>query len=144
MKDIIRMNQLAGLITESQARKMMRVLNEDVSVSGDYNNMDFDGPEKNASVGYLTTPEGKRAVMILKKLVNSESFDMNDLSDAIEKCDFKRTNDFRAAAAKAGLSLEGLGTVDNRGNGDFEVENDNYTDKGYAIVFFSNKFEGVG
>ena len=29
MKDIIRMNQLAGLITESQARKMMAVLNED-------------------------------------------------------------------------------------------------------------------
>jgi len=28
MKDIIRMNQLAGLITESQARKMMAVLNE--------------------------------------------------------------------------------------------------------------------
>ena len=29
MKDLIRMNQLAGLITESQARKMMAVLNED-------------------------------------------------------------------------------------------------------------------
>jgi hypothetical protein len=27
MKDIIRMNQLAGLITEGQAKKMMRVLN---------------------------------------------------------------------------------------------------------------------
>jgi hypothetical protein len=29
MKEIIRMNQLAGLITEGQARKMMRVLNEE-------------------------------------------------------------------------------------------------------------------
>jgi hypothetical protein len=29
MKDIIRMNQLAGLITEGQARKMMEVLNEE-------------------------------------------------------------------------------------------------------------------
>ena len=29
MKDIIRMNQLAGIITESQARKMMEILNED-------------------------------------------------------------------------------------------------------------------
>jgi len=28
MKDIIRMNQLAGLITEGQAKKMMKVLNE--------------------------------------------------------------------------------------------------------------------
>jgi hypothetical protein len=29
MKDLIRMNQLAGVITESQARKMMQILNED-------------------------------------------------------------------------------------------------------------------
>ena len=29
MKDIIRMNQLAGIITEGQARKMMTILNED-------------------------------------------------------------------------------------------------------------------
>jgi hypothetical protein len=28
MKDIIRMNQLAGLITENQAQKMMGILNE--------------------------------------------------------------------------------------------------------------------
>jgi len=29
MKDIIRMNQLAGIITEGQAKKMMEILNED-------------------------------------------------------------------------------------------------------------------
>lgn len=32
MKDLIRMNQLAGLITENQAQKMMAVLNEDQRV----------------------------------------------------------------------------------------------------------------
>jgi hypothetical protein len=31
MKDIIRMNQLAGIITEGQARKMMEVLDEEES-----------------------------------------------------------------------------------------------------------------
>lgn len=31
MKDIIRMNQLAGIITEGQAKKMMEILNEDKS-----------------------------------------------------------------------------------------------------------------
>lgn len=31
MKDIIRMNQLAGIITEGQARKMMEILNEETS-----------------------------------------------------------------------------------------------------------------
>ena len=30
MKDIVRMNQLAGVITESQAKKIMAVLNENV------------------------------------------------------------------------------------------------------------------
>ena len=30
MKDIIRMNKLAGTITESQAKRMMDILNEDV------------------------------------------------------------------------------------------------------------------
>ena len=30
MKEIIRMNQLAGIITECQARKMMAILNEEV------------------------------------------------------------------------------------------------------------------
>jgi hypothetical protein len=32
MKDIIRMNQLAGLITENQAQKMLAVLNENYTV----------------------------------------------------------------------------------------------------------------
>jgi len=38
MKDIIRMNQLAGIITESQARKMMAVLNEAI---GDFDPTGF-------------------------------------------------------------------------------------------------------
>jgi hypothetical protein len=32
MKDIIRMNQLAGIITEGQAKKMMQILNENESL----------------------------------------------------------------------------------------------------------------
>jgi len=35
MKDIIRMNQLAGIITEGQAKKMLKVLNEN-EVSNKY------------------------------------------------------------------------------------------------------------
>ena len=33
MKDIIRMNQLAGIITEGQAKKMIEVLNENESIT---------------------------------------------------------------------------------------------------------------
>ena len=136
INEIKRMQQLAGIITESQ-------LNEAVSISGDYNNMDFDGSDQEDASSYLKTPEGKKAVIILKTLVSKE-FDSDDLSNAIEKCNFEKTNYFRAAANAAGLELEGLGTVDNKGNGDFEVENSNYTDKGAAVAFFNNEFERVG
>ena len=136
INEIKRMQQLAGIITESQ-------LNEAVSISGDYNNMDFDGSDQEDASSYLKTPEGKEAVIILKTLVSKE-FDSDDLSNAIEKCNFEKTNYFRAAVNAAGLELEGLGTVDNKGNGDFEVENSNYTDKGAAVAFFNNEFERVG
>jgi len=41
MKDIIRMNQLAGLITEGQARKMMQVLNENIGSTDSVRLFDF-------------------------------------------------------------------------------------------------------
>jgi hypothetical protein len=53
-------------------------------------------------------------------------------------------NDFKAAARAGGLQIDGLGNVDNKGNGDFEVMNDAYTDEGAAIAFMNNKFYGVG
>jgi hypothetical protein len=125
-------------MTESQT-------DEAVSYYGDINNLDKPGsPEKEEAMAYLETPEGMNAVNILKNLVNSESFDLNELGRAIKKCDFKKTNHFRVAAKKAGLDLEGLGTLDNSGNGDFAVRNRNYKDKGYAVVFFNDKFERVG
>jgi len=41
MKDIIRMNQLAGLITEGQARKMMEILNENIGSTDSVRLFDF-------------------------------------------------------------------------------------------------------
>ena len=55
INEIKRMQQLAGIITESQ-------LNEAVSISGDYNNMDFDGSDQEDASSYLKTTEGKKAV----------------------------------------------------------------------------------
>jgi hypothetical protein len=142
LNEIKRMQLIAGLITESEYRQS---LNEAVSYYGDINNLDKpESPEKEEAMAYLETPEGMNAVNILKNLVNSESFDLNELGRAIKKCDFKKTNHFRVAAKAAGLDLEGLGTLDNSGSGDFAVRNRNYKDKGYAIVFFNDKFERVG
>ena len=127
----------------SEFRKLIReeierVIKE-VEITGDYNDSDFDGPAKKAVKAYLKTPEGVKAVQLFKKLV-SKDFSASDLEKTIKAGKFKTTNNFRAAAAKGGLELEGLGNVDNEGNGDFEVMNDNYTDQGAAIAFFNNKF----
>jgi hypothetical protein len=42
MKDIIKMNKLAGLITESQARRMMEILNENEGNIADFLNQNMD------------------------------------------------------------------------------------------------------
>jgi len=132
---------------KSELRQIIReeiskVRNE-VEITGDYNDADFSGPVKKASNSFLKTPEGMKAVQLFKNLVSKE-FDAADLRKTIKAGKFKFMNDFRAAARKGGLELEALGNVDNQGNGDFEVMNDNYTDQGAAIAFFNNKFYSVG
>ena len=115
---------------------------EAVSITGDFNDMDFSGPAKKEAMAYVKTPEGIKAIGIFKKLV-SQPFDAADLTNAIKKAKFTKMNHFRAAALKGGLELDNLG-MDNAGNGDFSVENGNYEDQGAAIAFFSNKFGSVG
>ena len=61
MKDIIRMNQLAGIITEGQAKKMLKVLNEN-EVSNKYV-VEDDG-------FYMIDP--KKAFEYLKQFNNKE------------------------------------------------------------------------
>jgi hypothetical protein len=134
----MKIQELRQLIRE----EITKVVKE-VEITGDFNDMDFPGPAKKASVVYLKTPEGMRAAKIFKSLVANQ-FDAVDLENAIKAGKFKKTNDFKAAAKAGGLELSGLGNVDNQGNGDFEVLNRNYTDKGAAIAFFSNKFYSVG
>jgi hypothetical protein len=134
----MKIQELRQLIRE----EITKVIKE-VEITGDFNDADFPGPAKKASVAYLKTPEGMRATKIFKSLVANQ-FDAIDLENAIKAGKFKKTNDFKAAAAAGGLELSGLGNVDNQGNGDFGVLNRNYTDKGAAIAFFSNKFYSVG
>jgi len=116
---------------------------KEVEHMGDWNMADFPGPVKKASIQFLNTPEGRKAVQLFKKLVSNE-FDAFDLRDAIKAGKFKSMNDFRFAASKGGLKLRALGNLDNQGNGDFEVMNNNYTSKGAAIAFLDDEFYSVG
>jgi hypothetical protein len=129
---------LRGIIRE-EIKKVV----ERIEITGDYNDADFRGPAKKAAAAYLKTTEGMRAAKIFKSLVTNQ-FDASDLTSAIKAGKFKKTNDFKAAAAAGGLELSGVGNVDNQGNGDFEVLNQNYIDQGAAIAFFNNKFYSVG
>ena len=87
MKDIIRMNQLAGLITEGQARKMMTILNEadsDVEKLKDYletysYGMEvFDEPE---STIHFEIWEDKAKAMEFKTLLGTLGIDFTQDSE---------------------------------------------------------------
>jgi len=68
MKDIIRMNQLAGLITEDQARKMMKILNEETSKVLNEN-------EDTNIVSFLKSNKQE----FLSKLIKKLGYDEDDL-----------------------------------------------------------------
>ena len=58
MKDIIRMNQLAGIITEGQAKKMMEVLDENNEFSNLLNDLNTDLKAYNGEeITYEDSPE---------------------------------------------------------------------------------------
>ena len=63
MKDIIRMNQLAGTITEGQAKKMSKVLTEEMDTFGYSNSVQ-------SVINQLTDmgEEGQQALATLEKI----------------------------------------------------------------------------
>ena len=109
---------------------------KEFEVTGDFNTSSLSKSK------FIRTPEGKQAVQVIKMLV-SKPFDASKLDKTLKKLKLKM-NDFMAVAEKAGLEIEGQGNVDNDGNGDFAVYNDNYTDQGVAITYFNDKFYSVG
>lgn len=118
-------------------------MKENVSISGDWNDADINPRAKRAAGQYTRTPEGQLAVQAIQKLV-AKPFDAFKLQSTLKRCKFPSMNAFKAAAVKGGLDIEGQGNVDNEGNGDFAVWNDNYTDQGAAIAFIDDKFYSVG
>jgi hypothetical protein len=69
MKDIIRMNQLAGIITEGQARKIMAILNE---VSHD--NADMRTANSKTGLEAYILKDKTNRTLTTKKAVNGEEF----------------------------------------------------------------------
>ena len=63
MKDIIRMNQLAGIITEDQAKKMSKILTEEMDAFGYSNSVQ-------SVINQLTDmgEEGQQALATLEKI----------------------------------------------------------------------------
>jgi hypothetical protein len=68
MKEIIRMNQLAGIITEGQARKMMQVLGEGIDSTDDV-----------TLVKYGVDPDNQNEVESYKKIGFELDYQPNDV-----------------------------------------------------------------
>ena len=131
--------ELCQLIKE----EIQNVLNEKgISISGEFNDGDFEGPERKKAKKFLKSSEGLEAIQKIKQLI-SKDFDAFDLRKTLKKCKFPSMNAFKITAIKAGLELDTLDS-DNEGNGNFGVWNDNYTSEGAAISFMHNKFYSVG
>jgi len=89
MKDIIRMNQLAGNITEGQARKMMEILNEEVKLPqvGD----EFSYPEENDNKIQVTKVDNQYVYARSKTKDNKEyTIGLTSWEDKITKGKIKK------------------------------------------------------
>jgi len=88
MKDIIRMNQLAGIITEGQARKMMQILNENESFKKPSEDSDIESLKKRYR--NLDNPEDLEIIASKQNpklfIIGSPEFDANaiQLGDYIQ------------------------------------------------------------
>jgi hypothetical protein len=125
-----------------KSNPLLKNMLEELDITGDYNMSDFRGSSKRAAMQYLKTPEGQSAVQMIKSMV-AKPFDASKLTSVIKRSKFPSMNAFKMAAIKGGLDIEGQG-LDNEGNGNFAVYNDNYTTQGAAISFMDDKFYSVG
>jgi hypothetical protein len=101
MKDIIRMNQLAGIITEGQARKMMQVLNEEDSPK----NKNFTPKEGTDILSFLKSNKQE----LLNKLATKFEYDEDDIEFMSEyEIEIGADADGNEDAEIAGLGEAGL------------------------------------
>jgi len=125
MKDLIRMNQLAGLITENQAQKMMAVLNEEKSWDDvDKELADKEAQDMENAKAFTNTPQGKNAVRVIKALIN-KPYGYDKLDKVLQVLNLDRQN-FIYAAEAAGMDF---GT-DAAG---IHINDDNYQDQDVSI-----------
>lgn len=126
MKDIIRMNQLAGVITEGQARKMMEVLEEAP--------LDFDLADKIASGEYqrpgppALDPTTSKKIEIINKFT-SKPFGYEDTIDLFNNL--------------GPITPKELQSIENKLNNiDFEIEN--YAMSLVNLVIYSKNYKDEG
>jgi hypothetical protein len=125
MKDLIRMNQLAGIITESQANKMMQILNEEKTWDDvDKELADKDAQDMEKAGIFVNTIQGKNAVRVIKALIN-KPYGYDELDEVLQILNLDRQN-FIYAAKSAGMDFE----TDAAG---IHIYDDNYQDKDVSI-----------
>jgi len=81
MKDIIRMNQLAGIITEGQAKKMMKILNENENENFDEDDDDEDDEFVDINQAFKESPSKASYKDVLSII---DSYEKDDILNAFK------------------------------------------------------------
>lgn len=119
------MNQLAGLITENQAQKMIKILNEEKSWDDvDKELADKETQDMENAKTFTNTPQGKNAVKVIKALIN-KPYGYDKLDKVLQVLNLDRQN-FIYAAKAAGMDFE----TDAAG---IHINDDNYQDQDVSI-----------
>ena len=106
MKDIIRMNQLAGIITEGQAKKMMKVLNEEEETK--YFQLGYNyGPNARLNID-PNMPEWKTISQLANDLYNT-GVPLNSLEENNAAVEF--TKGHIASISTSGVRYQGLFSI---------------------------------
>jgi hypothetical protein len=143
MKELIRMNQLAGNINENQARKMLRILDENKTYSSsiikeERTFADVDREMAAAEIQdmekaktFLNSPQGKNAVKMLKQLI-SRPYGYDKLEEVLQILNLSVKN-FKYAAKAAGMEFGEDG-------GGIKIYDDNYQDQDVSISHMNGEW----
>jgi hypothetical protein len=120
----LRMQMLAGIITESQAKKMMEILNEKSWADIDKELADEKAQDMENARTFINTTQGKNAVRVIKALI-SKPYGYDKLDEVLQILNLSKQN-FKYAAKAAGMDF----ITDGAG---IHIFDDNYQDQDVSI-----------
>jgi hypothetical protein len=132
LKESIRMQQLADLLTESQIRRINSILNEKISWDEIDKKMESEriGKIEDANA-YIKTPQGINAVKVISNLI-SKPYGTEELREVLEILNIN-SQKFQYAAKAAGMDFS-------TGGQGITIYDDNYQDQDVSIEYMKGEW----